>query len=304
MHLVKPLILGLATLTNIVASASLGPRTNIAARANSAGCGKAPTIKTGTQTITVGGTQRKFRIRVPLNYNNNNKPYKLMYGLHWNGGTMDQVADGGTDKWNYFGIEKLANETMIFVAPQGLNGGWANSGGQDTKLIDAINDYVDAGLCVDQGQRFSIGFSYGAGMSYSLACNRANKFRAVAIIAGGQLSGCEGGNDPIAYFGIHGIKDGTLPIATGRSLRDRFIKNNGCNSLAGAKEPASGSRTHITTAATGCKQGYPVRWAAHDGGHIQAAADKPAPREEDGKNSWVEGEVWAFWNLPELSTPK
>jgi len=133
MQLINSLTLGLATLTNIAASASLGPRTNIATRANSAGCGKAPTIKTGTQTINVGGTQRKFRIRVPLNYNNT-KPYKLMYGLHWNGGTMDQVADGGTDKWNYFGIEKIANETVIFVAPQGLNGGWANSGGRDTKV--------------------------------------------------------------------------------------------------------------------------------------------------------------------------
>jgi len=293
MHLVSSLILGLATLTNIAAGAN----------SNSSGCGKAPSITTGTNTISVGGTQRQFRIRVPLNYDQN-KPYKVMYGLHWIGGTMDQVADGGTDNWKYFGIQKIANETTIFVAPQGLNGGWANSGDEDTKFIDAMNDYIDAGLCVDQGQRFSIGFSYGASMSYSLACNRANKFRAVAIIAGGQLSGCEGGNDPIAYFGIHGIKDNVLSISGGRALRDRFVKNNGCNSMAGAMEPAVGSRTHITTAATGCKQGYPVRWAAHDGGHIQAAADKPAPKEEDGTASWVEGEVWAFWNLPELQTPK
>lgn len=291
MHILSSLILGLSTLINIAASA------------NSAGCGKAPTITTGTKTLNIDGTNRQFRIRVPSNYQNN-KPYKVVYGLHWNGGTMDQVADGGRDKWAYFGMQKIANETAIFVAPQGLGGGWANSGGRDTKLIDAINDYIDAGLCVDQGQRFSIGFSYGAGMSYSLACNRANKFRGVAIIAGGQLAGCEGGTSPIAYFGIHGIKDNVLNISGGRSLRDRFIKNNGCNSMAGAKEPTPGSRTHITTAATGCKQGYPVRWAAHDGGHIQSAADKPAPNEEDGTRSWVEGEVWAFWNLPELQTPK
>ncbi|KAL2066799.1 hypothetical protein VTL71DRAFT_1223 [Oculimacula yallundae] len=290
MHLVNSLILSLVALADI------------AAGANSLGCGKAPTITTGTQSISVNGKQRQFRIRVPLNYNQNT-PYKVMYGLHWNGGTMDQVADGGTDDWRYFGMEKIANETTIFVAPQGLNRGWANSGGEDTKLIDAINDYVDAGLCVDQGQRFSIGFSYGGGMTYSLACNRANKFRAVAVIAGGQLSGCEGGGDPIAYFGIHGTKDNVLNIAGGRALRDRFIKNNGCDSMAGAKEPASGSRTHITTAATGCKQGFPVRWAAHDGSHLQSAADKPA-REEDGRASWVEGEVWAFWNLPELQAPK
>lgn len=287
------LVLGLAALADVAAAAL------------SSGCGKAPTITTGVKTISVGGTQRQFTIRVPLNYQNN-KGYKLVYGLHWVGGRMDQVAyggDTGSKGWKYFGLQDVANETAIFVAPQGLNGGWGNGGGSDIQFIDAMNKYIDAGLCVDQGQRFSIGFSYGASMTYAIACARAKDFRAVAVIAGGVLSGCDGGNDPIAYFGIHGVRDGTLNIGGGRSMRDRFIRNNGCNSMAGAREPASGSRTHITTAATGCKTGYPVQWAAHDGGHIQAAADAPAP-EENGAASWVGPEVWAFYNKPELSTPK
>jgi poly(3-hydroxybutyrate) depolymerase len=171
-------------------------------------------------------------------------------------------------------MQVVANETAIFVAPQGLDGGWPNNGGADLKFIDAMNDYINRGLCVDQSQRFSIGFSYGGSMTYAIACARAKQFRGVAVIAGGQLSGCDGGNDPIAYFGIYGVQDGTLNIACGRQLRDRFVKNNGCDSMAGAKEPASGSRTHITTTATGCRTGYPIKWAAHDGGHIQAAADR------------------------------
>lgn len=270
---------------------------DFASAALSAGCGSAPKITSGIKTISVGGTQRQFTIRVPQNYNNN-KAYKLIYGLHWVGGRMDQVANGGdtgSKNWKYYGLQVVANETAILVAPQGINGAWPNNGGADLKFIDAMNTYIDDGLCVDTAQRFSIGFSYGGSMTYSIACSRAKQFRGVAVIAGGQLSGCDGGNDPIAYFGIHGIKDGTLNIAGGRGLRDRFIKNNGCASLSGAKEPASGSRTHITTTATGCRAGYPVKWAAHDGGHIQAAADKPAP-EENGEASWVGPEVWAFWN--------
>lgn len=65
-------------------------------------------------------------------------------------------------------------------------------------------------------------------MSYALACTRANVFRAVAVIFGGQISGCGGGTQPIAYFGIHGISDSVLTIAQGPSLRDRFVSNNGC----------------------------------------------------------------------------
>ncbi|KAK4142031.1 alpha/beta-hydrolase [Dichotomopilus funicola] len=276
---------------------------NTAMAALSSGCGKAPTIESGIKTITVDGTQREFTIRVPENYQND-QGHKLIYGLHWVGGRMDQVANGGdtgSKGWKYFGLQDVANETAIFVAPQGLNGGWPNSGGSDLAFIDSMNAYIDEGLCVDQSQRFSIGFSYGASMTYAIACARASDFRGVAAIAAGQLSGCDGGNDPIAYFGIHGVRDGTLSIDGGRTLRDRFVTNNGCDSMAGAKEPASGSRTHITTAATGCKEGYPVQWAAHDGGHIQAAADAPYA-EEEGDHSWVGPEVWAFWTLPELST--
>lgn len=286
MVLISSFILGLLSLAHVAVA---GP---------SSGCGKAPTITSGTKTINVGGQQRQFMIRVPSNYQNN-RAYKLVYGLHWNGGRMEQVANGGdtgSRGWKYFGLQDVANETAIFVAPQGNGGGWANGGGSDLRFIDAMNQQIDAGLCVEQTQRFAIGFSYGAAMAYAIACSRARSgFRGVAAIAGGVLSGCDGGNDPVAYFGIHGIRDGTLNIAGGRSMRDRFIRNNGCASMAGAREPSQGSRTHITTAATGCQAGYPVQWAAHDGGHIQAAADRPAP-EEEAARSWVGPEVWQFWN--------
>ena len=293
MQLVGFLLLGLVGLIDI-ASAAL-----------SAGCGKAPIITTGSKTISVSGTQRQFMIRVPENYQNN-KGYKVIFGVHWVGGKMGQVANGGdtgSKGWKYYGMQKLANETVIFVAPQGIGDAWPNQGDRDVAFFDAMIDYIDAGLCVETNQRFSIGFSYGASMTYALACARAKKFRGVAVIAGGTMSGCSGGTDPIAYFGIHGIKDGTLNIGGGRSMRDRFIKNNGCNPLTGAQEPTSGSRTHFTTTATGCKSGYPMKWAAHDGGHIQAAADKPAP-EENGDTSWVGPEVWAFWNQPEIAAAR
>ena len=70
-------------------------------------------------------------------------------------------------------------------------------------------------------------------------------------MGGGQLSGCSGGNDPIAYFGIHGTTDGTLNVAGGRGLRDQFVKNNGCQATS-APEPAR-SGTHIKTNFAGCR---------------------------------------------------
>ena len=55
------------------------------------------------------------------------------------------------------------------------------------------------------------GFSYGGGMSYELACARAKVFRAAAIYPGAQLSGCDGGNDPIALWQMVGLTDTPVP---------------------------------------------------------------------------------------------
>ena len=135
-------------------------------------------------------------------------------------------------------------------------------------------------------------------VSYAVACARAKDFRAVVVISGGQISGCAGGNDPIAYMGIHGISDGTLNIAGGRSMRDKFVKNNGC-AQTNAAEPSKGSGVHVKTEYKGCTTGYPVTWIAHDGGHWPGAVDHGP---ESGAKSWVPGEIWSFFTQAQLSS--
>jgi len=46
--------------------------------AATAGCGKAPTLRSGTQTIQSSGRSRQYVLRIPDNYNNNN-PYRLVF---------------------------------------------------------------------------------------------------------------------------------------------------------------------------------------------------------------------------------
>jgi poly(3-hydroxybutyrate) depolymerase len=262
-------------------------------RANTAGCGKAPTLTSGVKSITVNGKTRQYTLRVPSGYDSS-KAYKLIFAFHWVGGTMNDVASGGSDKeaWAYYGMQKKSAESAILVAPQGLNNGWANSGDEDLAFVDAMRQTIENGLCVNTAQRFSMGFSYGGSMSFSIACSRAKDFRAVAVISGGQLSGCSGGNDPIAYLGIHGVSDGTLNIAGGRTLRDRFVTNNGCAKIS-PKEPAPGSKTHVKTVYSGCKTGYPVTWIAFDGGHAPAPVDGGS---DSGARSYTPDEVWGFFS--------
>lgn len=164
------------------------------ASASSAGCGKSP-ITSGTKTTTVNGKARRWIVRVPDGYDKD-RPYKLVFGLHWRGGDYQSV-DGGTAP--YYGLRALANNSAIFVAPDGLNQGWANQGGEDVTFVDEVFKTVRDGLCIDEKLVFSLGFSYGGAMSYSLACSRPSVFRAVAVLSGALLSGCNGGTQPVVW---------------------------------------------------------------------------------------------------------
>ncbi|GAA1786609.1 RICIN domain-containing protein [Luedemannella flava] len=263
-----------------------------ASAATTAGCGKSPTLRSGTHTIQSSGQNRSFVLRIPDGYSNT-RPYRLIFAYHWRGGTMTDVSSGGTSgsSWAYYGMQQQSNNSAILVAPQGIGNGWANSNGQDITFTDDMNRLIENDLCVDTTQRFAMGFSYGGGMSYAIACARASVFRAVVVYSGAQLSGCSGGTQPIGYFGIHGISDNVLNISSGRSLRDTFLRNNGC-AAQNAPEPAAGSGRHITTVYS-CRAGYPVQWAAFDGGHGPGPVDGCSGC-ENGAQTWTKGEAWRF----------
>jgi poly(3-hydroxybutyrate) depolymerase len=274
---------------------------DVGATAASAGCGRAPTLTSGTHSIQSNGKNRTFILRIPDNYDRN-RPYRLIFGLHWLNGTAVDVATGQTvarDVWAYYGLLRLSNNSTIFVAPQGLNNGWGNAGGEDVTFVDNMISRIEGDLCVDTTQRFALGFSFGGAMSFALACARPSVFRAVAVYSGAQLSGCSGGTQPVAYFAAHGLRDGVLNISLGRSLRNRFVTNNGCTAQ-NPPEPPQGSLTHITTAYSGCSAGHPVVWAAFDEDH------NPAPRDGApglGGDTWLPGETWRFFTQFETTPP-
>ncbi|MEV7801361.1 cellulose binding domain-containing protein [Microbispora sp. NPDC088329] len=277
-------------------SDSLGATTSSstsAVAAATAGCGKTPTLRSGSQTITTSGKNRSWILRIPDNYDNN-RPYRLIFAYHWLNGTAQIVDTGGSDGavWSYYGLKQLSNNSTIFIAPQGINNGWGNTNGEDLTFTDDVLRLVESNLCVDTTQRFAMGWSYGGAMSFAVACARPTIFRAVAVYSGAQLSGCSGGTQPVAYMGIHGIHDSVLNISNGRSLRDRFVTNNGCTPM-NPREPAQGSLTHIITAYSGCRDGYPVVWAAFDGDHTPSPND--GSTSTSGARTWTSAEVWKFF---------
>jgi poly(3-hydroxybutyrate) depolymerase len=289
----------------------------------SAGCGKTSTVTFGqvpgendqTKGFGTGGYvkigNRGFALRLPDNYDKS-KPYWLVFGFHWNGGNSKEVDTGGSNGYNmsHFGLQKLSENGAIFVAPDGLSAGWGNDGGRDLKLVDDMLALIQDNYCVDTTHIFANGFSYGGGMSYAIACARAKIFRGVAIYNGAVLSGCEGGTDPIAYWQMAGLTDNTCPVSAGRSMRDKFVKNNGCTAQSPPEPPQPPpylkNGGHVCTTYSGCSSGHPLRWCVHQSGHGNAVVDgtadlyntcatAPKTCSASCPCTWVPEDVWAFF---------
>jgi len=292
----------------------------------SAGCGKTSTLTFqtvpgesgqnvgvgdgGYVTIQSGGGTRGFALRLPDNYDPN-QPYWLIFGFHWNGGTSKDVDTGGSNGYvsAHFGLQKLSNNGAIFVAPQGLNNGWGNAGGQDLQFVDDMVKLLEDNYCVDTTHILTNGFSYGGGMSYEIACARAKVFRAAAIYEGAQLSGCDGGNDPIALWQMVGLEDNICGLGLATPIRDRFVKNNGCT-VESPPQPPMGPPYlnpggHVCTDYAGCSSGHPLRWCVHQSGHGNAIVDgtndlynscatAPKTCSTSCPCSWVPEDVWKW----------
>jgi poly(3-hydroxybutyrate) depolymerase len=235
----------------------------------------------------------------------------LIFGFHWNGGTSKEVDSGGTNGYSmaHFGLQKLSNNGAIFVAPQGNGNGWGNSGGADLKFVDDMVNLIEDNYCVDTSHIFTNGFSYGGGMSYELACARAKVFRAATIYEGAQLSGCDGGNDPIALWQMVGLEDNVCGMGMATPIRDRFVKNNGCTAQDPPQPPKGppylNPGGHVCTDYAGCSAGHPLRWCVHQSGHGNAIVDgtndlynscasPPKTCSASCPCTWVPQDVWSW----------
>jgi hypothetical protein len=183
-----------------------------------AGCNAATWPMGGTanpQTLDVTNngttTSRQFYFALPATYSSS-RAYRAVFAWHYAGGTALIIASNGGGGGRYYGLQPLMPDTL-FVTGQGLmdaqgRTGWPNTNGQDVAFARALVQWVNTNFCVDTSRIMSTGFSYGAIMSHTLACQMPDVFRAVGVMSGaliGRATGCV--NHAIAAWLTHGADD-------------------------------------------------------------------------------------------------
>jgi polyhydroxybutyrate depolymerase len=234
-----------------------------------AGCGAITWPMGGTANpqmldVTTNGATvaRQFYFALPANYTSSHA-YRVVFAWHYAGGTAVMVAGTGGGAGRYYGLLPLLPDT-IFITGQGLmdaqgRTGWPNTNGQDVAFARAMVDWANTNFCVDKTRVMSAGFSYGAIMSHTVACQMPDVFRAVGLMAGsliGRATSCL--NHPIAAWMTHGTADsaaiGGVDFASGEAARDRIVALNHC---AATTQPTTPSPC---VAYDGCDAGEPVVW--------------------------------------------
>jgi polyhydroxybutyrate depolymerase len=264
--------------------------------------------QTGTSTdvtISVGGTNRTYRIYVPAIYDGS-KPVPLMLNIHGFTITMAQQEA-------YLDYRKIADTAnFITVAPQGTSNDWNQSGtvsaGQaDRDFLWAMIDQIKANYNINPCRIYTSGFSKGGFMSYILSINVDNPTRAPVIAAMGSVAGGISDNQgttgywqsknpthPTPIMEIHGTSDNTISY-TGPSsgqgnvavstLVDYWVNFNTCNTtpvqtnFSNVTEGTSSTVEHYVY--SGGKRGSSVElYKIISGGHT--VPQNPAPASQRG----------------------
>ncbi|WP_438027784.1 alpha/beta hydrolase family esterase [Sorangium sp. So ce233] len=256
----------------------------------SMGCGAAVTRPDprAQQTLMVGGVTRYYLIHVPEDYDPS-KPLPLIFGIH--GLNMNNVW-AAHDNSGFQLIQETNNQALL-IYPQGLRADgrseppstqsqWgtadSNWGGPppnanrarmeaDLAFFDAMLEHTKANYCVDTKRVFAVGFSQGGFMTNTLGCERSSVFRGLAPVAGwgpnGSQPTCSDASAAHALIQTQGDTDGTVTPMLGQATRDFWRSRNGCE----ATTMPSASFGNGCVEYQGCKEGLPLVYCTHPGGH-------------------------------------
>jgi polyhydroxybutyrate depolymerase len=204
--------------------------THVAARPSS-GCSLSHPVPPGTtdELLAAGGDNGAYVREIPPRYSGRT-PLPVVIDLHGyeEPATLQvQLTQLGT----YGDSHGFITITPQVAAPVPQ---WITTlGGKDLAFIGGLLHTIDSTLCVDRNRIFVTGYSNGAFLASSIACQFASQVAAVAPVSGIE--------DPP---GCHPSRP--VPVVTFHGTADQFVSYNGGLGPAALKLPATnGSKENI-----------------------------------------------------------
>lgn len=179
-------------------------------------------------------------------------------------------------------IETAHRHGLAFAAPDGRDGSWSHVGSpsqvrDERRFVGAVLDDLSARFGFGPDKVVVSGFSQGASMAFSVACDQGDRVAAAVTFAGvfwQPLPDPERCKAPPPMVHVHGLNDPVFPLE-GRPIGERWHQGRTSDSLAVMKE-AGGCEAQAPTPATiaglgcevssGCDRG-PIALCLHTGGH-------------------------------------
>lgn len=262
------------------------------------------------------GIERRFIVHVPKAYRAE-RPAPLVLALHGGGGSMDVMArdrlyglvsQSEASGWIVVfpnGYSRLAGKLATWNA--GLCCGVARDrGSDDVDFLRAVVADVQQRLRIDPQRIFATGMSNGGMMSYRLACEASDVFRAIAAVAGTDgTSTCQPGR-PVPVFHLHALDDDRVLFNGGSGSAsdthadfvsvpatvDKWARLNACS---GPVQRVLEKPGVVCEVRRGCQDGAEVRLCVTEtGGHSWPGGRKAL----GGKGSDAldaTDEIWAFF---------
>lgn len=267
-------------------------------------------------SLTHAGQERGFIVHVPASYRAD-APVPLVLALHGGGGSMHNMA-----RDRLYGLVSQSEQSgWIVVFPNGYSrlggrlatwnagvccGAARDKGSDDVGFLRAVVAEVQRRLSIDPQRIFATGMSNGGMMSYRLACEASDMFRAIASVAGTDgTEPCQPGR-PVPVFHIHAKDDDRVLFAGGSGSAsdthadfvsvpatvDKWARLDRCTGPALTVLDRPGVRCEVRT---GCRDGVEVRVCVTEtGGHSWPGGRKAL----GGKGSPAldaTAEIWSFF---------
>jgi polyhydroxybutyrate depolymerase len=296
------------------------------------------------ETVKVNGYSRTFLVHTPAGYNARQR-YPVVVALHGVGGDAAVMArlshfDDTADKYGFIVVYPNAREGRwtnpedegtrpLFGRRRGLDfpgdsGGRIDRGaggqpGNDTLFFDNLLDQIESEYSVDASRIYATGYSDGGFMVFSLGCDLASRFAAIATVGAtipeylGQTCS-DWAWRAVSLLMIHGTSDPVVdylgrpaftvryPLLAAKDSIKLWAKMDNC----GAKPEKStlprisidGLETHVETY-TDCSEGATVElYSVSKGGHTWPGGNQYFPERRVGKTSLdfdASDVIWKFF---------